>query len=70
MSNSEIRHIENKYNEYCAFDVFTDKLIDYIEETRPVDPEYVNFVHNYMAEHDGKYPYDEVKTILILKVKV
>lgn len=61
MSNSEIRHIENKYNEYCAFDVFTDKLIDYIEETRPVDPEYVNFVHNYMAEHDGKYPYDEVK---------
>lgn len=36
-------------------------LIDYIEETRPVDPEYVSFVRSYMEEHDGKYPYDEVK---------
>ncbi|MDO5859856.1 ATP-dependent DNA helicase [Methanobrevibacter sp.] len=61
MSNSEIRDIEAKYNEYCAFDVYSDKLIDYIEETRPVDPEYVSFVRNYMEEHDGKYPYDEVK---------
>ena len=61
MSNSEIRDIEKKYNEYCAFDVDTCKLIEYIEKTRPIDPEYINFVRTYMEEHEGKYPYDEVK---------
>ena len=61
MSNSEIKHISAKYNEYCSFGVKTDELIDYIEAERPVDPEYVSFVRDYMAAHDGKYPYDEVK---------
>ena len=61
MSNSDIPDIVSKYNEYCTFGVKTDKLIDYIEAERPVDPEYVAFVRNYMEENDGKYPYDEVK---------
>ena len=61
MSNSEIRDIEKKYNEYCSFSVDTQKLIKYIEKTRPVNKDYINFVRQYMDENDGKYPYDEVK---------
>ena len=61
MSNSEINHISGKYNEYCSFDVDSEKLIRYIEETRPVSQEYIDFVRNYMEMNDGKYPYDEVK---------
>ena len=61
MSNGDIPDISNKYNEYCSFDVDCDKLIKYIEETRPVSEEYINFVRKYMDENDGKYPYDEVK---------
>lgn len=61
MSSSEIPDIVSKYNEYCSFGVKTDELIDYIETTRPVDPEYVSFVRDYMEKNDGKYPYDEVK---------
>ena len=61
MSNSEINVISSKYNEYCSFDVDSDALIRYIESTRPVSQEYVDFVRSYMETHDGKYPYDDVK---------
>lgn len=61
MSNSEINDIAGKYNEYCSFDVYSDKLIDYIEKNRPISEEYVTFVRKYMEANDGKYPYDEVK---------
>lgn len=61
MSNGDIPDISNKYNEYCSFDVDSDKLIKYIEDTRPVKEDYINFVRKYMDENDGKYPYDEVK---------
>ena len=61
MSNSEIRDIVNKYNEYCSFNVDTESLIEYIKDTRPIDSEYITFVRNYMEEHDGKYPYEEVR---------
>lgn len=61
MSKSEIPDIVNKYNEYCSFGVKTDKLIDYLERERPVDSDYIKFVRQYMENHDGKYPYDEVK---------
>ena len=61
MSNNEIKDISRKYNEYCSFDVDSEKLIDYIKETRPISQEYTNFVRDYMETHDGKYPYDEVK---------
>ena len=61
MSKSEINVIADKYNEYCSFDVDSDKLINYIEQNRPISEEYVTFVRNYMEANDGKYPYDEVK---------
>ena len=61
MSNNDIKHIVSKYNEYCSFDVDSEKLIKYLEENRPVDPEYITFVRDYMEANDGKYPYDEVK---------
>ena len=61
MSSGEITYISAKYNEYCSFGVKTDKLVDYIEKTRPVSEEYIAFVRDYMEKHDGKYPYDEVK---------
>ena len=67
MSNGDIPDISNKYNEYCSFDVDSDKLIKYIEETRPVSEDYINFVRNYMEENDGKYPYDEVQADKELK---
>ncbi|WP_458406523.1 ATP-dependent helicase [Methanobrevibacter sp.] len=61
MSNSDIKHIAGKYNEYCSFDVDSEKLVEWLEENRPVDEDYITFVRNYMDAHDGKYPYDEVK---------
>ena len=61
MSSSEISYISDKYNEYCSFDVDTSKLVDYIEKNRPISPDYVKFVREYMEANDGKYPYDEVK---------
>ncbi|MBE6505712.1 MAG: ATP-dependent helicase [Methanobrevibacter millerae] len=61
MSNGEIPYITGKYNEYCSFDVDSEKLINYIEETRPVSEEYIDFVREYMEANDGKFPYDEVK---------
>ena len=61
MSKSEINVIADKYNEYCSFDVDSEKLINYIEQNRPISEEYVTFVRNYMEANDGKYPYDEVK---------
>ena len=61
MSKGDIPHIVGKYNEYCSFGVKTDDLIKYIEETRPVGEDYVNFVRKYMEDNDGKFPYDEVK---------
>ena len=60
MSNSDIKDISNKYNEYCSFDVKTDELVDYIEKIRPVSEDYITFVRNYMDAHDGKYPFDDV----------
>lgn len=61
MSSGEIKDISAKYNEYCSFGVKTDELIKYIETTRPVSQEYIDFVREYMEAHDGKYPYDDVK---------
>lgn len=61
MSNNDIKHIANKYNEYCSFDVDSEKLVKYLEENRPVDPDYISFVRDYMEANDGKYPHDEVK---------
>jgi len=61
MSSSDISDISKKYNEYCSFDVDTNSLVEYIEDTRPISEDYITFVRSYMEENDGKYPYDEVK---------
>lgn len=61
MSNGDIPNIAGKYNEYCSFGVKTEELIEYIEETRPINQDYIDFVTKYMEDNDGKFPYDEIK---------
>lgn len=56
----EVRDIVRKYNEYTTFKVDTRKLVDYIKETHPISNEYLDFVHKYMEENDGKFPQDEI----------
>lgn len=58
---SEAGNIIKKYNEYSTFKVKTDELVKYISENFPIADEYVEFVHRYMEENDGEFPYDELK---------
>lgn len=58
---NEYKYIIRKYGEYTTFKVITNKLIDYITENRPISQEYVDFVHDFMKKHDGKFPINEVK---------
>ena len=61
--NYEIGNIIGKYDEYSTFQVDTDGLVEYLEESFPVDSEFIEFVHNYMEENDGEFPVDEIKEI-------
>ena len=54
--NSQIGYIIDKYDEYASFKVDTEKLVEYIEENWPIDPEYVKYVYEYMENHDGNFP--------------
>lgn len=65
--NSQISDIIKKYDEYVSFNVDTDKLVDYIQKTRPINPDYVEFVHDYMEKNDGKFPRREVMEDDMLK---
>lgn len=58
--NSQISYIVDKYNEYSAFKVDTDKLVEYIENEWPIDPGYSNYVHTYMENHDGNFPRKDI----------
>ena len=61
ISNYDITQIIEKYNEYSTFKVDTNGLAKYLEEKFPVDPEFFEFVHNYMDENEGEFPTDEIK---------
>ena len=56
----EIFHLIRKYDEYATFNVNTDKLIKFIRENYEISQEYIDFVNEFMAENDGKYPFQEV----------
>ena len=58
---NEIYHLINKYGEYATFKVNTEKLVKYISDNCQISQEYIDFVNRYMAENDGKYPFNEVK---------
>lgn len=58
--NSQISYIIKKYDEYSAFKVDTDKLVEYIEREWPMDPGYADYVHNYMETHDGNFPRGDI----------
>ncbi|ADC47034.1 ATP-dependent DNA helicase UvrD/REP family [Methanobrevibacter ruminantium M1] len=57
---NEIFNLIDKYGEYATFKVDSKKLVDYIERNTKIDPEYIDFVNEYMKENDGRYPFDEV----------
>ena len=59
--NSQISYIIKKYNEFSAFKVDTDKLVEYIEKEWPIDPGYSKYVHDYMETHDGKFPRKDIE---------
>lgn len=56
----EIFNLIDKYNEYATFKVNTDDLVDYIEERCEINQDYLDFVNEYMAENDGRYPFKDV----------
>ena len=57
----------NKYNEYATFGVRTDELVEYINKNKPISQDYIDFVNDYMAEHDGAFPIKEIKANQKLK---
>ena len=59
----EIDSVISKYDEYSTFQVDIESLVEYLEKTFPVNPEFVEFVNNYMEENDGAFPIDEIKEI-------
>lgn len=67
LPQSQIKDIIRKYDEYCTFKVDTDELVKYISNTRPIDPEYVEFVNEYMEKNDGAFPRQEVRDNEIYK---
>ena len=60
LPNSQISYVLDKYNEYSAFKVDTDKLVDYIEKEWPIDSGYSKYVHDYMEAHDGQFPRKDI----------
>ena len=58
--NYEIGKIMGKYDEYSTFQVDTESLAEYLEEFFPVRQEFIDYVRNYMEEHDGVFPIDEI----------
>lgn len=60
LRQKEIHNLIRKYNEYATFKVDTDKLVKYIEERCEIGQDYIDFVNEYMDEHDGRYPFNEV----------
>lgn len=58
--NSQISYIIKKYDEYSAFKVDTNKLVEYIEKEWPIHPDYAKYVHNYMESHDGNFPRKDI----------
>ena len=58
--NSQIGDIIDKYGEYCSFNVDTERLVKYIEREWPISRDYVNYVHDYMNLHDGKFPRGDI----------
>ena len=60
LKEREVRDVVRKFNEYTTFKVDTRKLVEYIKETHPISDDYLDFVHKYMEENDGKFPQDEI----------
>ena len=60
LPKSQVNDVIRKYDEYCTFNVDTPKLVEYIEKTRPVSEDYIEFVNQYMEENDGAFPRDEI----------
>lgn len=54
----ELIEVCKKYDEYTTFKVDTDKLAEYIERTREISPEYIEFVEKKMV--GSKFPKKEV----------
>ena len=57
----EIHHLIRKYNEYATFKVNTDKLVKYISDNFEVKSEYIDFVNNYMDNHNDEFPFAHVE---------
>ena len=47
LADYQIPSVINKFDEYTTFKVDIDGLIDYINQTRPIDKEYVDFVNSF-----------------------
>ena len=67
ITNHYIDEIVNKYNEYSTFKVDTKGLVEYLEENFPVDDGLFDFIHKYMEENEGEFPYDEIEKNKIYK---
>ena len=61
INQREVFNLIDKYNEYATFNVNSDKLVGYIEENCEIGQDYIDFVNEYMAENDGRYPFNEVR---------
>ena len=58
----DLTGVIKKYNEYATFGVMTEDLVEYIEKNKPISEDYINFVKEYMEEHDNSFPYKEIKS--------
>lgn len=67
ISKREIKDIIRKYDEYTTFKVNTEKLVQYIKQTRPISDDYLEFVRTYMDENNGKFPKNEIRNDKNLK---
>lgn len=60
LPNSQISYVIDKYDEYSAFKVDTEVLVEYIESEWPIDPGYPKYVHDYMESHEGRFPRKDI----------
>lgn len=67
IKSREVRDIIRKYNEYTIFKVDTKRLVQYIKETRPISQDYLDLVKSYSQNHDGEFPFDEIRDDDVLK---
>ena len=67
ISGGGLKDVISKFEEYTTFGVDTDKLVEYIEETRPVSDEYKELIASCGEGDDFEYPYYEVSQSKELK---